>query len=172
MTSTHPKTSYVLEGILLLILGAVAIWVPTETTLSLTFILGILFIVAGVVQLVRILFNREHPSVWTAIFSAIIALLIGVLLLVFPLNAAMALALFLGIWFLVHGVLQIGMAVQLRNVSFNWGILLLSGIVSIILAIIIWSGWPWSALWVIGVLLGINLIFFGISLIALAFRHR
>ena len=172
METTQSKTTFLLEGILLIILGIIAVWVPSETTVSITILLGILFIVAGVVQLFRLLFGRKHPSAWTAMISAALAILIGILLLVFPLNAAVALALFLGIWFLVHGVIQVGMAIQLRNATSNWGMLLVSGIVSIILAIVIWSGWPWSALWIIGVLLGVNLIFFGASLIALGFRQR
>jgi uncharacterized membrane protein HdeD (DUF308 family) len=83
-----------------------------------------------------------------------------------------ALALLLGIWFLVHGILEINFSIQVRHHSRNWGLMLISGVVSIILSIIIWTGWPATALWIIGLLLGINLIFFGVSLFALAFRVK
>ncbi len=172
MGQNFSKSALITEGILLFILGVIAIWVPAATAISITLLVGILCIVAGVVQLLRVFQNREHASFWTLLISAVLAVLIGVLLLVFPLHGALALALLLGIWFLIHGVIQIGISIQMRHYSSNWGLMLISGIISVILAIIIWSGWPLGALWVVGLMLGINLIFFGASLFVLAFRSK
>ncbi len=172
MTLNLSKPVLITEGILLIIIGFLAIYLPTLTTISIITLIGILSIIAGAVQLVRALQNTKTNYFWTALISAVLAIIIGILLLSYPLHGAMVLALLLGIWFLFHGILEIHFALQVRDHSHNWGILLFSGIISIVLAIIIWSGWPLNALWIVGLLLGINLIFFGISLFALAFRSK
>jgi uncharacterized membrane protein HdeD (DUF308 family) len=172
MTINLNKKTLITEGILLIIVGLLAIWLPTFITMSIISLIGILAIIAGAVQLFRTFQNTKTNYFWSALISAGLAIIVGILLLSYPLHGAMVLALLLGIWFLFHGILEISFALQVRHHSRNWGVLLLSGIVSIVLAIIIWSGWPLNALWVVGLLLGINLIFFGVSLFAIAFRKK
>jgi uncharacterized membrane protein HdeD (DUF308 family) len=172
MTLNLNKTVLITEAILLIIVGILAICLPTFTTLSIITLIAILAIIAGVAQLFNAFQHKGTPYLWSGLISALLAIIVGILLLTYPLHGAMVLALLLGIWFLFHGILGIHFAIQVKHHSHNWGMLLLSGIVSIILAILIWAGWPSNALWVIGLLLGINLIFFGLSLFAVAFRTK
>lgn len=165
------KTTLYFEGFIFTILGILAIVLPAATTFSIAILIGILLIIVGVIQMIRVFQNRESPSsFWISLISAILAIVLGILILVFPMHGVMVLTMLLGIWFLVHGVIEIALGFRARHVSKGWGFMVFSGLISIILAIIIWATWPVSALWFIGLLLGINLLLFGLSLFALAYR--
>lgn len=169
MTLNLKKGTLIFEGLLTFILGLVAIILPAVTTFSIIVVIGVLSIIAGIIQLVRVFQNAKTTYFWAGLISAVLAILVGILMLCYPLKGAMVLALLLGIWFLCHGILEIGFAINARHHSRTWSVMLLSGIISIILSIIIWSGWPISAIWIAGLLLGINLVFFGGALFILAF---
>lgn len=172
MILSRNKSILITKGIIFVILGILAIALPTITTYSITILVGILFLLAGITQAIWLLKNTDHPSFWFSLITAALAIIIGILILIYPLHGAMFLTLLLGIWFMVHGIVQIAVAIQARGLTTNWGLMLFSGIISIILALIIWSGWPATTLWVIGLLLGINLLLFGIALLAFAFRLK
>ncbi len=168
MSTEVKKSALIIEGCIFMLLGVLAIALPTATSVSVAMIVGILLIIAGVIQVFRVFEHREGAEFWIPLILALLAILVGVLMLVYPLHGILVLAMLLGIWFFFHGIIEIAMAIQFRKVSSGWGFLLFSGIVSILLALLIWSGWPTSAVWLIGLLLGINLLLFGASLIMLA----
>lgn len=172
MFPIYNKSSLILEGIVFVILGIFAIALPTITTISITILVGILFLIAGLIQLIRVFQHQDSNTFWISLINAALAIVVGILILVYPLHGAMFLTLMLGIWFLFHGIIQIALSFQAKEVSENWWLLLFSGIVSVLLSLIIWSGWPATSLWIIGLLLGINLLFFGISLLTIAFRIK
>jgi uncharacterized membrane protein HdeD (DUF308 family) len=161
-----------IEGILLIALGILAVALPAFTTFSIVLLLGWILLIGGIVHLYRALRHIKTSSFWLSLINSLVAIVIGILLLVYPLSGMVFLTLMLGIFFLFEGVTEIALAIHLKAVSANWGWLLASGILALILSLIIWSGWPKNSAWVVGLLVGINLFFFGFSLMLFAGNRR
>lgn len=158
---------FLILGIMLAILGMVALSAPIMTAIAVTSVLGLVLIVGGILHAVHAF---ALDGVWTVILGLALALLyivVGFLLLRNPVAGAVTLTLLLAIYFFVSGIVKIAESAQRQyHVLGVWGWYLFSGIVSLILGVLIWSGWPSSAAWAIGLLLGIDLIVTGFSLIA------
>ena len=162
-----------IEGIVLVVLGAAAIVVPPIATLAVEIILGWLFFISGIVGLVMTFMMRHAPGFWWSLFSAVVAIAAGVMLIGWPVSGALSLTLVLIVFFIMEGVATIMYAVDhKRELSGRWGWVLASGIVDLALAAIIFAGLPGTAVWAIGVLVGINLLFGGSALIGLALHAR
>jgi uncharacterized membrane protein HdeD (DUF308 family) len=164
---------FLAEGIILVILGVIAIVVPQIATLAFTILIGWLFFIAGVVGLFTTAWMRGAPGFWWSLVSAIIAIAAGVVLLIWPVNGTLSLTLVLIAFFIVEGAATIFYAVDHRDqLSGRWGWMLVSGIIDIILAAIILTGLPGTAFWALGLLVGINMVFGGAALIAMAMAAR
>ena len=164
---------FLAEGIILVILGLIAIVVPPLATLAFTIIIGWLFFVSGVVGLITTAWARAAPGFWWSLVSAIIAIAAGVVLLLWPVNGTLSLTLVLIAFFIVEGGASIFYAVEHRDqLSGRWGWMLVSGIIDLILAAIILAGLPGTASWALGLLVGINMVFGGAALIAMALAAR
>ncbi|MGC1353474.1 MAG: HdeD family acid-resistance protein [Xanthobacteraceae bacterium] len=164
---------FLAEGIILVILGVIAIVVPQFATLAFTILIGWLFFVAGVVGLFTTAWMRGAPGFWWSLVSAIVAIAAGVVLLLWPVNGTLSLTLVLIAFFIVEGGATILYAVDHRDqLSGRWGWMLVSGIIDIILAAIILTGLPGTASWALGLLVGINMVFGGAALIAMAMAAR
>ena len=172
--SVHKHWKLVLvEGIVLVVLGAMAIAVPPIATLSFNIIIGSLLLASGVMGLIATFARSSAPGFWWSLLSAIIAIAAGSMLLVMPISGVISLTLVLIAFFVAEGVASIMYAISHRNeMPGAWIVMLLSGLVDIVLGGMIFAGLPSSAAWAIGLLLGINLIFGGIAVIALAVRAR
>ena len=165
--------AYLIEGILLLILGFGAILLPLLASLTITILLGWMFLISGAAGLAFSFWARKGPGFWWSLISAIVAVIAGIVLIAQPVQGAVTLTLVVGVYFLAEGVATIMYALQHRGrLSERWGWMLAAGILDILLAFIIISGWPGTAAWAIGLLVGINLVFGGTSLIALALAAR
>ncbi len=165
---------FLFEGIVLVILGAAAIILPVIATLAFTLVIGWLFLISGGVGLVTTLWMRSAPGFWWALLSALIGILAGIVLIIWPISGTISLTLVLIAFFVVEGVATIMYAIDhRRELSGRWGWMLTSGIVDLILAGIIFAGLPGSATWALGLLVGINMLFGGVAMIgmALAARH-
>lgn len=151
------------EGIVFVILGILAIVLPWFFTKAITLIIGWLLVAGGVVQGIRTIqqFN------WPALVTTLILLGFGIWFLVWPVEATEVLTVILAIFFFFEGLFKVFLSFRLRRLGKS-GWILLSGIVSIVIAAIVWVGWPATAHWFIGLLLGINLLFFGLAQIAFA----
>lgn len=164
---------FLAEGIILLLLGCVAILVPLLAGLATTVFLGWLLLFAGIIGLVATFRTRGAPGFAWALVSAILALVAGIALIWHPLQGLYSLTLLLVAFFVVDGILMIALAVShRRGLSGRWEWMLANGIVDLILAVVIVSGLPGSALWAIGVIVGIDLVFGGAALIAMALAAR
>jgi uncharacterized membrane protein HdeD (DUF308 family) len=160
---------YLAEGIVLVILGLLAVVVPPIATLAVTILFGWLFMVSGVVGLVTTFWMRAAPGFWWALISAALAILVGALLLAQPVQGALTLTYVLVAFFVIEGVATIMFALDhRRELSGRWGFMLVSGIVDLVLAVMIVAGLPSTAAWAIGLLVGINLVFGGMALISMA----
>jgi uncharacterized membrane protein HdeD (DUF308 family) len=166
-------TLFLVEGAILLALGLVAVMVPMVATVAVEIIVGWLILVSGIVGLVTTFYMRRAPGFWWSLFSALIGTVAGVVLLLWPLNGALSLTLILTAFLAFEGIVSIMFALDhRRELSGRWGMMLLSGIVDLILAGFIFSGLPGTAAWAIGLLVGINLVFGGSAVIAMALHAR
>ena len=165
---------FLIEGIILVILGAAAIVVPPIATLAFEIVIGWLFLISGVVGLITTFWMRNAPGFWWALFSAVVGIAAGLVLLRWPISGTLSLTFVLIAFFVIEGIVTIMYAIDHRNqLSGRWGWMLASGIVDLILAGIIFAGLPGTAAWALGLLVGINLVFGGTAMIgmALAARH-
>jgi uncharacterized membrane protein HdeD (DUF308 family) len=159
-------------GILLIALGIIAIAAPFFASLATGIFFGWLLVVGGIIQAVYALrHNRPGSSFALKLLLSALAIIAGILLIADPLAGVASLTLIIGIYFFIDGIFRVIMAFQLKP-SANWGWVLFNGILMIILGILIWSQWPFSAIWVLGLLVGIGLLFSGIATVVLAAAAR
>ncbi len=165
---------FLIEGIVLIVLGIAAILLPVLATITFTILIGWLFLISGGVGLATTLWMRHAPGFWWSLLSAFIGIAAGILLLIWPITGSLSLTLLLSAFFIVEGIASIMYALEHRNqLTGRWGWMLISGIIDLVLAEIIIAGLPGTAFWALGLLVGINLLFGGTALIgmALAARH-
>lgn len=162
---------FLAEGIILVILGIAAIVLPPIATLAVTIIIGWIFLISGIVGLISTFWLRQAPGFWWSLASAIIGIAAGVVLLGWPIAGSLSLTLVLVAFFAAEGVASILYAFDHRK-SARWGWMLASGIIDLILAGIIFAGLPGTAAWALGLLVGINMLFGGTALIAMAIGAR
>ena len=164
---------FLVEGIVLVVLGMLAIVIPLLASLAVTILIGWLFLISGVVGLVTTFWVKGAPGFWWSLVSAVIAIGAGVVLLGWPISGTVSLTLVLIVFFIVEGVASIMYGIEhRREASSRSGWMIVSGVIDLILAAIIFSGLPGSAVWAIGLLVGINMLFGGTSLIAMALGAR
>lgn len=162
---------FIFEAIAFIILGILAVALPGVMTLGVELFIGWLFVLGGLVQGYRTLKSREAPGFWPSLISSILSIVIGVLLLAYPLTGVLTLTILLTVFFALEGIFKTILAFQIRPAQ-GWGWLLLSGLLALAMAIIIWSGWPGTAVWAIGLIVGINMLFFGSALLTMALSSR
>jgi uncharacterized membrane protein HdeD (DUF308 family) len=162
---------FVAEGLFFIIMGTTAIIIPNVFTLGITVFVGWLLLVCGLLQTFRAISIRTMPGFGLWLFSGILQIIIGYFLVADPLEGILTITLLLSVFFTMDGVAKISLAFILRPLA-HWGWMIFSGLTSLFLAILIWAGWPETALWVPGLLLGINLIFGGWSLLYISFNHK
>ena len=164
---------FLIEGIILVLLGIAAIVLPPLATIAFTIIIGWIFLVSGIIGLITTFMARQAPGFWWALISALIAIAAGIVLLLWPISGSVSLTLVLIAFFVVEGIASILYAVEHRNqLTGRWGWMLVSGIIDLILAGIIFAGLPGTALWALGLLVGINMVFGGVALIGMALAAR
>jgi uncharacterized membrane protein HdeD (DUF308 family) len=165
--------AFLVEGILLAILGLAAMIVPPLASLAVTIFLGWMFLVSGIAGLVISFWARAMPGFWWSLISAALAVLAGGILLARPMQGVLTLTIVIGVYFLAEGVATIMYALaHRRELSGRWSWLLVAGLMDILIAFFIIAGLPGSAGWAIGLLVGINLIFGGATLIGMALAAR
>jgi uncharacterized membrane protein HdeD (DUF308 family) len=164
---------FLVEGVVLVVLGLLAIVLPPIATLAVEILFGWLFLISGIVGLITTFWMRQAPGFWWALLSAVLGIAAGIVLLAWPLSGVLSLTLVLIVFFTIEGVASIMYALEhKRELSGRWGWMLASGVVDLIVAAIIFMGLPGSAAWAIGLLVGINLVFGGSALIAMALHAR
>jgi uncharacterized membrane protein HdeD (DUF308 family) len=164
---------FLIEGIVLVLLGIAAILVPPIATLAFELVIGWLFLISGVVGLITTFYMRNAPGFWWSLLSAVVGIAAGLVLLRWPLSGTLSLTFVLIAFFVIEGILTIMYAIDHRNqLSSRWGWMLASGVVDLILAGIIFAGLPESATWALGLLIGINLVFGGTAMIGMAMAAR
>jgi uncharacterized membrane protein HdeD (DUF308 family) len=172
-TVGHHWVLFFSEGIALLVLGTLAIIVPALASLAATLVLGGILLLSGIVGLIATIRARHAPGLWWSLVSALIGVVAGALLLGWPLRGMFSLTAVLIAFLMLEGVVSILYALEhRRGLSVRWGWMLASGILDLVLGGVLLAGLPGSAVWALGIIIGINMIFGGWSLIAMALAAR
>lgn len=165
---------FLFEGIGLIVLGAIALILPPLASIGIAIIIGWLLIFGGILGLLTTIVGRHAPGFRWSLTSSVIAIVAGVLLFGWPAVGALSLTMILTVFLLADGLATIMMALEYRRAEHRrWGWLLVNGVLDLVLAAIILVALPASALWAIGIIVGIDLVFGGSSLVALSLAaHR
>ncbi|MFA6915225.1 MAG: DUF308 domain-containing protein [Parachlamydiales bacterium] len=169
MDISQNRKLFIFEGILFLLIGIAAIAVPGFFTLSIELVLGWLLIIGGAYQLFRSWSGRHQPGFIWSVFFALLNIVLGVLLLAKPIVGIISLTIILITYFIIAGLYQIFWSTQITRMH-GWWLLLINGLLSLAMAAILVAGWPDSAIWAIGLLFGINMLFTGCALLSLAWN--
>ncbi len=160
-------TPLLVMGIVLAVMGGVAIAAPAIAGTAVVLLIGSLMLLAGIAQVVAAIQVKGWSDKLPMIILGAITAIAGLGVLAHPLLGLSFLALLLTIFFVVEGVWKIVASFSFRPAT-GWIALLISGLLTLALGIMIWMQWPLSGLWATGVLVGVNLLFTGVSLIGLA----
>ena len=160
---------YLIEGLLLIAAGILAVIYPVMSSTAVIVLLGWLLIISGALQGFSLLGARHVPHFWLQLISVILAMLIGLLFLREPGQELLTITLLLIVFFMIEGISKVVFALTIRPFP-NWGWVLGSGLVGIVLALILWASLPVTAVWLIGLLLGVELISVGAAIAYLAWQ--
>jgi len=164
---------FLFEGIVLIVLGTLALLVPAVASVAAAIVFGWILLISGIVGLVATFRARGSPGFVWSLISAILGLAAGIILLAMPVQGALSLTAVLIAFLLVEGVATVLFALDHRKGSSGrWSWVLASGVLDIALGIILFAGLPGTAVWALGLLIGINMIFGGWSLVWMALHAR
>jgi uncharacterized membrane protein HdeD (DUF308 family) len=171
LETLRPKWGWFLAlGIALVVLGTMALAVPWLTTLTSVLVFGWLLAFGGAFELGAAFWTKGWSGIVLHLLGGILSIVVGALLVAHPGAGALGLTLLLATLFLVGGLFRLGAAVVLRFPSWGWAAA--SGVVSVVLGILVWNGWPLSALWLIGTFVAIELLCRGWAWVMFAFAAR
>jgi uncharacterized membrane protein HdeD (DUF308 family) len=167
---THWKL-FLAEGVLLILLGFIAIIVPQFFTVAIVVSLGWILLFGGIFLIVRALYFFRMPGFGLWLFMGLLQAIIGYLFLTQPLDGMLTLTMLMALFFAFEGIAKISFALMMRPLA-HWGFVLFSGVTALILAVVVWVGWPGTADWLLGLFFGINMFFGGWSLVNISLRHK
>lgn len=162
---------YLLQGILMVAAGVLALVYPLIASVAIVLLLGWILIVSGLFQGIGLIGARQVPHFWLQLISVVLSIIVGLLLLRQPEGGLLLSTVLLLVYFLVEGMAKVIFALTIKPFS-NWGWVLASGLVGIALAVYLWANLTSISEWVLGFLLGIQLLCEGAALTYLAWRVR
>lgn len=164
---------FLAQGVIMLILGVVAVIWPQISTIAADIYIGWVFFLSGMAGLVAMFWATSIPAFLWSLLTAALSLFVGILLLWHPVEGAVSLTLALIALFIVEGIFQIAAAIRYRDTfPESWGWMVMSGVADLILAGLIISGWPGTASWALGLIVGVNLITSGLAITMAALAAR
>ena len=166
-TST-PSMSYLMwTGIALMIFGAVAVAAPAVMGAAVVMVIGAILLISGIVQLIHGFREQSWSSKLLGFILGAITCICGLAVLAHPLFGLTILTLVLAIFFVVEGIWKVVVSFSFRPAP-GWLAMLFSGILGFLLGFLIWKQWPLSGEWAVGILIGVDLLVTGSSMVALA----
>jgi len=153
-------------GVLLIVIGILALLMPAIAALATALTLGWLLVFAGIVEIVHAFQTRHRNGFGWKLLAGIVMLILGLLILFFPIAGIATLALWIGALLFAGGIVRLILAFRLKPAR-GWGWVLVDAILSIVVGVLIAWGWPASSIAFIGLLTGFWLLFSGIWRIAL-----
>jgi len=172
-TVRHHWQLFLTQGVIMTILGVLAVIWPQISTVAVDVYVGWLFLLSGVVGLATMFLAQDVQAFLWLLLTAALSLFVGIVLLWHPVEGAVSLTLVLIAFFIVEGIFQIAASIGYRDVfPDSWGWMLASGIADLILAALIIKGWPSTAGWALGLIVGVNLVTSGAAIIMVALTGR
>lgn len=173
MRETVKKYSlwYLIEGLLLVVAGILAVIFPAISSTAFILLLGWLLIISGVVQAISLIGAGKAPHFWLQLISVVLALLVGFLLLRDPQQGLQTITVLLIVFLMIQGISKVVFALTIRPFP-SWGWVLASGVLGVVLSVVLWGSLPGTAAWLIGLLIGIELIGEGAAIAYLAWQVR
>ena len=162
---------YLVQSALMILGGILALFYPILSSFAVVLFLGWVLIISGVVQGISLIGAQHVPHFWLQLVSVVLSVIVGLLFLRHPGEGLLTLTLLLIVFFMVEGISKIIFALTIRPFP-NWGWVLVSGVIGILLSFYLWASLPVTAIWLLGVLLGIQLICEGVALGYLAWQVR
>lgn len=164
-------STLMLEGVLLIVLGCLAILLPFLFTVAITLLVGILLLIGGIVRGYTAFKEHSRRSLIWNLVASVVAIVAGVLILFDPFGGALALTAIIIALFIVEGITKIIAAFQHKSEP-GWGWILFAGVLDLVLGVVLWAALPEDYMWVIGLLVGISLLFTGWTAVMLAAAMR
>jgi uncharacterized membrane protein HdeD (DUF308 family) len=162
---------YLVQGILMVVIGVLALISPWIASTAIVRLLGWFLIISGVLQAIGLIGAREVPYFWLELISAVLAIVIGLLLLRHTDAGLLFFSVLLVVYFMVEGIVKTIFALTIRPFP-NWGWVLASGLIGIALSVYLWANLSTVSEWMLGFLFGILLVVEGAALASLAWRVR
>jgi uncharacterized membrane protein HdeD (DUF308 family) len=166
----HKWGWFLVLGIVMIVLGVVALALIPAASLATVLVLGWLMVFSGVVEAVHAFQVRGWGGVFLHLVAGIAGVLIGLLIVTHPIAGALAWTLLFASFFTVVGLFRIFAAIRLKFPHWGWAVF--DGSVTLLLGILLWAEWPWSGFWFLGLAVGISLLLRGWSNVMLALAVR
>jgi uncharacterized membrane protein HdeD (DUF308 family) len=157
-------------GILLVLLGTIALVIMPAATIATVLVLGWLMVFSGVFEAIHAFQVRGWRGVLLHLVGGLLGVVVGLLIVTHPVAGALAWTMLFASFFLVVGIFRMVAAIRMKFP--NWGWAAFDGAVTLLLGVLLWADWPWSGLWFLGLSIGISLILRGWSYAMLAFALR
>ena len=161
---------YLALGIVLIVLGTIAIGSTFVMTIASVFFFGWLLIIGGVMEVIHAFWHKRWAGFFLDLLTGTLYIIAGWMMVTNPAESALLLTLIIAMFLVFEGVFRIVAAIAARYP--HWGWVMFNGIISLILGIMIWRQWPYSGLWVIGLFVGIEMLLNGWSLVMLSLTGR
>ncbi|WP_031434662.1 HdeD family acid-resistance protein [Methylomarinum vadi] len=162
---------FLLEGLIFVILGTLAVIAPHVSTIGITLFLGWLLLLGGIVQLVRSVGLMTMPGFGLWFFIGAAQTAVGYYLIKNPTQGSLTLTLIITVFFVIEGISKVSLALMMRPLA-HWGSMFFTGITAICFAFAVWLGWPETGYWVLGLFLGVNMMLLGWVLIRISLHHK
>jgi uncharacterized membrane protein HdeD (DUF308 family) len=146
-------------GILMVVLGTVALFIMPAATIGTVLVLGWLLVISGIIEAIHAFRVRKWGGIFLHLIGGILGVLIGLLIVTHPVAGALAWTLLFASFFTVIGIFRLIAAIRLKFPSWGWAAF--DGVITLLLGLILWISWPWSGLWYLGLAVGVSLILRG-----------
>jgi uncharacterized membrane protein HdeD (DUF308 family) len=164
--------AYTIQGVIEIIVGILAILAPFAATLATTIFFGWLFLIGGVVGVISAIRAREAPGFWANLALSVLCAVLGIMFLVNPLSGAVTLTWIMATFFILSGVFNFAIARAFSASTGRFWLVVISGVIDIALALLLIIGLPMTAIWAIGLFVGISFLTSGFSVLFAALDAR
>ncbi|MEQ1559912.1 MAG: DUF308 domain-containing protein [Methyloglobulus sp.] len=162
---------FLIEGIIFILLGVSAVVIPQFFSVVIVIFLGWIIVLAGAIQVSRVLFLRNMPGFGLWLSLGVLQIVVGYLLIADPIVGVFTLTMMMALFFAFEGITKMYWSYKLRPLP-DWNYAFFSGVTALVFAVIILIFWSETAHWVLGLFVGINMIVMGWSMVKMSLRHK
>ncbi len=162
------KKGFMALGILSLVLGIVGLFISVAVTIASTIIFGVFAVIAGILFFVEAFSQDGTGTKILMLLVGVLYIIGGTVMVVYPTMSAVSITLVMAIFLMAIGVVRIISGFMMRQESSAWIMVVINGVLGLILGALVYSGWPESGAWVIGMFVSIELIVQGITILAIS----